>query len=259
LEKAESLGIRVANVPEYSPYSVAEHAVAMLLTLNRKIIQSQLLMQLQDFRLDTLTGFDVHGKNVGVIGTGKIGLAFARIMQGFGANVYASDIEQSDEAMRLGIEYLSLDELLQQSDIISIHCPLTSSTRHLLSGKQFLELKKNCILINTSRGAVINTIDLLEALEQGSLAGACLDVYEYEKGIYFSDQRENILHDPCFSRLRSMKNVLMTGHQGFLTQEALQGIATTTVFNIDCWAKGEVSSNELTHSATLVHLEMKPA
>jgi D-lactate dehydrogenase len=245
LEKATALGMRVANVPEYSPYSVAEHAVTLLLAMNRKLSESRLLLQLQDFRLDTLIGFDIHGKTVGVIGTGKIGLAFARIMRGFGAIVLACDPVQQSEAKALGIRYVSLEELLERSDVVSVHCPLNENTRYLLSAKQLALMKKHSILINTSRGGIINTKDLIEALRNERLAGACLDVYEKEKGLFFEDHRSDVIRDDQYITLQSFKNVLITGHQAFLTVEALQGIASTTIANLDFWQRGEHSPNEL--------------
>ena len=245
LHHAAQLGIRVAHVPEYSPYAIAEHAVAMLMMMNRKLLDAQLLMKLQDFRLDTLTGFDIHGKKVGVIGTGKIGVAFARIMLGFGATVLASDPVQAEEAIALGIQYVSLEELLRTSDIVSVHCPLNETTKYLLSAKQFLWMKSDSIVINTSRGAIVNTRDLIAALEDKKIGGACLDVYEREKGLFFEDHRNDIIQDEDFLKLRGMKNVLITGHQAFLTREALTGIAATTVHTLDCWQLGYKSPHEL--------------
>jgi D-lactate dehydrogenase len=245
LKMASQLGIRVANVPEYSPYSIAEHAVAMLMAVNRKIVQSELLMQLQDFRLDGLTGFDIHGKIVGVVGTGKIGMAFARIMMGFGAIVLAFDPIRNPEAEAIGIKYVPFAELISKCDVISIHCPLNDSTKNLFSKAQFNKMRSGSILINTSRGGIVNTTDLIEALEKGILGAACLDVYDKEKGLFFEDHRHSVLNDAAFSRLRGFKNVLITGHQAFLTHEALTGIAATTIRNLDLWERGLASPNEL--------------
>jgi D-lactate dehydrogenase len=255
INKAHELGIRVAHVPEYSPYSVAEHAVALLLAMNRKIVEGQLLMQLQDYRIDTLKGFDIHGKTVGIIGAGKIGLAFARIMLGFGARLLAHDPSRVSEVTELGISYVTLEELLRQSDIVSIHCPLTPKTRHLVAGPQFQLMKKGAILINTSRGTVINTADLIEALNNGRLGAACLDVYENEKDLFFNDLRNAILKDEMFTRLRSFKNVIITGHQAFLTQEAIEAIAATTISNLDAWDKKTQCVNEI--PATYAVIENK--
>jgi D-lactate dehydrogenase len=258
LQHAAQIGIRVAHVPEYSPYSIAEHAVAMLMMLNRKLLDAQLLMQIQDFRLDTLTGFDIHGKTVGIIGTGKIGLAFARIMLGFGTTVLASDPVQQEEVIALGIQYVSLEELLRRSDIVSIHCPLNETTRYLLSAKQFEWMKNDSIVINTSRGAVVHTKDLITALEDKKIGGACLDVYEREKGLFFEDHRNTIIQDEDFLKLRSMKNVLLTGHQAFLTREALTGIALTTIQNLDYWQLGYKSPYELHANESFRGSAVKP-
>ncbi|MBA4055209.1 MAG: hydroxyacid dehydrogenase [Marivirga sp.] len=246
LEKAALLKIRVANVPEYSPYSVAEHAVAMLMAVNRKLIEGQLLIKLQDYRIDSLKGFDVHGKAVGVIGTGKIGMAFSRIMLGFGAIVLAYDIEKNKEAISLGVTYVSLEELLKRSDIVSLHCPLTQATRHLISDTQFSWMKPGATLINTARGAIVNSNDLVNALDSGRLGAACLDVYEFEKGLFFEDHSHDIIHDVTFARLRNFKNVLITSHQAFLTSDAIEEIAKTTIGNLDCWQDGIPYKNELT-------------
>lgn len=245
LTTCKERGIRLANVPEYSPYSIAEHAVAMLMAVNRKLIESQILIQLHDFRLDTLTGFDVHGKTVGIVGTGKIGMAFAKIMKGFGAIVLATDPVENPEANSQGVQYVSIEELIRRSDIISIHCPLNESTKNLFTKIQFERMKKGCVMINTSRGGILNTEDLLDALEKGIIGSACLDVYDKEKGLFFEDHRNSILTDSNFARLRSFKNVLITGHQAFLTHEALTGISETTIHNLDCWAQGLESPNEL--------------
>lgn len=245
LRKAASLGMKVVNVPDYSPYAVAEHAVALLLALNRKIVEGQTLMQLQDFRIDTLKGFDIHGKTVGIIGTGKIGMAFAHIMKGFGAKLLAFDPTENPEAALIGMHYDSLEGVLRKSDIVSLHCPLTPATRHLISDTQFHWMKKNAILINTARGAVVNTNDMVEALESGRLGGACLDVYENEKGLFFNDHRNDILHDQLFCRLRSFKNVIITAHQAFLTQDAIESIAATTIANLDALERGVPCDNEL--------------
>jgi len=246
LKKASELGIQVANVPEYSPYSIAEHAVAMLLSVNRKLVQSRHLMALQDFRLDMLMGFDIHGKTIGIIGTGKIGLAFASIMKGFGASVLAYDPVVNPQAVDLGVKYVSVDELLSTADIISLHCPLNEKTRHLISKDQLSKMKKGCILINTSRGAVIDTSELIKAIDANKIGAACLDVYENERGLFFEDHTRETIHDPMFARLLAFPNVLITGHQAFLTKDALNGIATTTAQNLDCWQSGKISPNTLT-------------
>jgi D-lactate dehydrogenase len=249
LNKANTLGIRAANVPEYSPYSVAEHAVAMLMALNRNIVESQRLLELQDFRIDSLMGFDIHGKTVGIIGTGKIGIALARIMLGFGARVIAYDPQVNAEALGLRIDYVNLKEVLSSSDVISLHCPLNTATKHLIGKAEFEMMKRSSILINTSRGAIINTYDLIDALANQKIGGACLDVYEFEKGLFFQDHRRVLLQDLNFVKLRAFKNVLLTCHQGFLTSDALTQIAETTVHNIECFEKGISCANELFEKA----------
>lgn len=252
LEEAAVLGMRVANVPEYSPYAIAEHAVAMMMAINRKIVDSRMLMQLQDFRVDLLTGFDIHGKTVGLIGTGKIGMAFASIMNGFGTQILAYDPVENPEAKHLNIKYVSLPELLRESDVVSIHCPLNEATRNLLKKEQFSQMKRGSMLINTARGGVIKTSDLIDAIEAGILKAVCLDVYENEKGLFFEDHREDILKDPLFARLRSFKNVLITGHQAFLTDEAIAGIAKVTIANLDYWQQTRRSPNEITIAANVI-------
>lgn len=251
IKKASSLGMRVANVPDYSPYSIAEHAVALLMAANRKIVEGQQLMQLRDFRIDTLRGIDIHGKTVGVIGTGKIGIAFARIMLGFGARVVATDPVVNPEATDAGIKYLPLESLLRISDVVSIHCPLNSSTRHLISQQQLGWMKADATLINTARGAIINSLDLIKSLEEGKFRSVCLDVYEHEKGLFFEDHRSDIIQDSIFTRLRSFKNVLITSHQAFFTEEAIAQIAATTIANLDCFATQAPCRNKLTDNIAL--------
>jgi len=232
-------------VPEYSPYAIAEHSVALLMALNRKIIPSQLLMQMQDFRLDTLIGFDLRGKTVGVVGTGKIGFAFAQIMHGFGCKLLAYDPSPNENADRIGMTYVSMDELLRHSDVISLNCPLNEHTANLIDDREFALMKQGVFFINTARGGVVNTDALIKHLENGKIGAAGLDVYDKEQGLFFKDHRNSRLSDANFARLRSFTNVLITGHQAFLTNEALGGIAGTTIFNLDCWSKGEASKNEV--------------
>ena len=245
VKKAAELGIRVANVPEYSPYAIAEHGVALLMALNRKIIPSQLLMQMQDFRLDTLIGFDLRGKTVGVVGTGKIGFAFAQIMHGFDCKLLAYDPIPNENADRIGMTYVSMDELLRHSDVISLNCPLNEHTVNLIDDAEFALMKQGVFFINTARGGVVNTDALIKNLENGKIGAAGLDVYDKEQGLFFKDHRNSRLSDANFARLRSFTNVLITGHQAFLTNEALGGIAGTTIFNLDAWGKGTASINEV--------------
>jgi D-lactate dehydrogenase len=246
LTKAKELGIKVANVPNYSPFSVAEHALTLLLALNRKIINGQKLMARNDFSLNELVGIDLHQKTVGIIGLGKIGSAFAKIMNGFGCRLLGYDpIENKQLTKQIPLSYTPLKELCQQSDIISIHCPLNDETRYLFNEKVFSLMKKGSFLINTARGSILNTIDMLAALDNGTLAGAGLDVYENEKNIFFRNHLNTIILDPTFEKLRNHKNVIITGHQGFLTKEALSSIAQTTAENINNWEKEKINPNEL--------------
>jgi D-lactate dehydrogenase len=246
LVRAKELGIKVANVPNYSPFSVAEHALTLLLSLNRKIINGQKLMARNDFSLNELVGIDLYQKTLGIIGLGKIGSAFAKIMNGFGCRLLGYDpIENKQLTKQIPLSYTPLKELCQQSDIISIHCPLNDETRYLFNEKVFNLMKKGSFLINTARGSIINTIDMLAALDNGTLAGAGLDVYENEKNIFFRNHLNTIILDPTFEKLRNHKNVIITGHQGFLTKEALSSIAQTTAENIENWEKEKINPNEL--------------
>lgn len=246
LVKAKQLNIKVANVPAYSPYAIAEHSVALLMALNRKIILSQELMKQNDFRLDKLIGFDLHNKTIGVVGTGKIGGAFVKIMHGFGCKILAYDIEHDNDLIeKCKVQYTSLETLCKHSDVISVNCPLNENTKYMFNKTTFSQMKKGCIFINTARGGIVNTQDLLDALDKGNVAMAGLDVYEHEKSIFFYDHSNTQLTDKLFERLRSHKNVLITGHQAFLTNEALEGIATTTISNLDEWSNFGKSKNDL--------------
>lgn len=246
ISKAKEIGIKVANVPAYSPYAIAEHSVALLMALNRKIVLGQQLMKKNNFSLDDLVGFDLHGKTIGIVGTGKIGAAFAHIMKGFGCILMGFDITQNEELIQqTDISYTSLEDLCKQSDVISVNCPLTVKTKYLFNKSLFSIMKKEAIFINTARGSIVNTKDLIEALERKIIAGAGLDVYENEKPIFFRNHLNNVIIDPVFDKLRSFPNVLITGHQAFLTKEALTGIAETTFSNINDWASGKECQNEL--------------
>ena len=246
LAKAKSLGIKVANVPAYSPYAIAEHAVALLMALNRKIVLAQKLIQQNDFRLDKLIGFDLHGKTIGIVGTGKIGTVFAKIMHGFGCKLLGYDIEKNKELInQTKITYTSLEVLCKSSDVISVNCPLNAETRYMFNASVFTQMKKGVVFINTARGGIVNTNDLIEAIDNGIIAAAGLDVYEYEKPIFFHDHSAKKVDDKLFENLRSYPNVLITGHQAFLTNEALNGIANTTIENLDAWEQKGISKNEL--------------
>ena len=235
--------VHVVHVPAYSPYSVAEHAMALLLTSVRRIHKAYNRTREFNFSLSGLTGFDLHGKTVGVIGTGKIGRIFIDICRGFGMNVIAYDRFPAQDS---GIEYVSLDALFERSDIISLHCPLTDETRHMIGADAIGRMKKGVVIVNTSRGGLIDAEALLEGIKARKIGAACLDVYEEEADIFFEDRSGHILNDDLLSRLISMPNVIVTSHQAFLTEEALNNIAETTVNNIlSCFENDGVCDNEL--------------
>ena len=247
LEKAKSLGLKVANVPEYSPYSVAEHTLALILALNRKLIRAHNRVMDLNFSLDGLTGFDLHGKTAGIIGVGRIGTAVAKILHGFGCRLLGFDVSVNKKLQEeLFLDYVDLDTLCRQSDIITLHAPLNKHTHYLINKKQIEEMKTGVMLINTSRGGLLNTKEVIKALKTGKIGYLGLDVYEEEKGLFFEDHSENILQDDVIARLMTFRNVLITSHQGFLTHEALQKIAETTIHNLNCWEKGLENKFELT-------------
>lgn len=245
ISTATSLGIKVYRVPAYSPYAVAEHAVALVLTLNRKTHKAYNRVKEYNFSIERLHGFDVHGKTVGVIGTGTIGLVFAKIMLGFGCKVIAFDPTESDDAKQLGIQYVALEDVLKQADILSLHCPLNQHTRHMISTKEFSIMKHGVMLINTSRGALIDTKEAIEALKTGALGYLGIDVYEEEEKLFFHDFSESIISDDILMRLMTFPNVLITSHQAFFTHEALTQIAETTYQNMLDFTHGTSSTNQL--------------
>jgi D-lactate dehydrogenase len=245
LDSAKQLGIKIANVPEYSPYAIAEHAIAMILALNRKIVQADKNIKDYDFRLDRLIGFDLHGKTAGIIGSGKIGGIVLKILHGFGCNLLACDLNPDAELQKIGVKYVELKELLNKSDIISVHSPLNPSTKHLIDREKIAQMKDGVMIINTSRGSVLKTVDIIEGLESKKIGYLGLDVYEFEKGLFFFDHRDDTPKDQLFSHLQSFKNVLITGHQAYLTQNALQNIADTTIDNLICWSSKKASPNEV--------------
>ncbi|WEK36933.1 MAG: 2-hydroxyacid dehydrogenase [Candidatus Pseudobacter hemicellulosilyticus] len=243
LEAATRYGLTVARVPAYSPYAVAEHAVALMLTLNRKIHKAYNRVREGNFSLARLVGFDLHGKTVGVIGTGKIGQIFAEIMLGFGCRVLAFDMIANRDLEAKGIEYQPLVQLLPQCDVISLHCPLNDQTHHLINPDTLSLIKQGAMLINTSRGALIDTNAAIEALKTGRLGSMGLDVYEQEEKLFFHNLSEELIPDETILRLMSFPNVLITSHQGFFTEEALTAIATVTLENIDQFAAGRKPAN----------------
>jgi len=235
LEAAKLHGITVARVPEYSPHSVAEHAVALMLTLNRKIHRASARVREANFSLDGLLGFDMHGKTVGVIGTGKIGQCVAKIMSGFGCRVLAFDPYPNQQCIEAGASYVTLQTLLSSSDIVSLHCPLTPETHHLIDEKAIKQMRAGVMLINISRGAVIDTRAIIRGLKSGVIGSLGLDVYEEEENLFFRDLSNTFIHDDVFARLLTFPNVVITGHQAFFTDEALTEIASTTIANISAY------------------------
>jgi len=243
LVAAKENKIAVVRVPAYSPHAVAEHALALIMTLNRKTHKAYNRVREGNFSLDRLTGFDLYGKTVGVIGTGKIGQCFAQIMLGLGCKVLAFDIIANKEMETAGIQYLPLMELLQQADIISLHCPLSEQTRHLINDTTLSMMKEGSMLINTSRGGLINTRAAIAALKNGRLGYLGIDVYEQEEKLFFHDLSENIIDDDVIMQLIGFPNVLITAHQGFLTGEALTQIALVTLKNISDFEQGKRLEN----------------
>jgi D-lactate dehydrogenase len=246
LAGAAALALPVVRVPEYSPYAVAEHAVGLVLALNRKIHRAFARVREWNFSLDGLVGFDLHGKTVGVIGTGRIGGAAARIFHGFGCRILAHDVHP-DAALidRCGVRYVELAEIYRESAVISLHVPLTPSTHHMINGASLAAMKRGIMIINTGRGALIDSRALLAALKTGQVGAAGLDVYEEEEGIFFRDLSNKVLQDDVLARLLTFPNVLVTAHQAFLTGEALANIASTTLANVTSFERGEPLANEV--------------
>ena len=246
LHAAKNCGIVVVRVPEYSPFAVAEHTVALILALSRKIHRSYSRIKELNFSLDGLVGFDLHGKTVGILGTGRIGATFAKIMNGFGCHILAYDAYPRDALSKeLNISYVQLDDLLSKSHVISLHLPLTPATRHIIDKRAFSLMRPDSLLINTGRGALIETKSLIDALKRHQIGGAGLDVYEEEEGIFFQDLSESGLQDDILARLITFPNVVITSHQAFLTKEALKNIAETTLHNLTCYEKGLPLENEV--------------
>lgn len=234
--------VHIVRVPAYSPYAVAEHAMALLLTSIRRIHKAYIRTRDHNFSLNGLTGFDLHGKTVGVVGTGKIGRIFADICKGFGMNIIAYDKFPNAES---GLSYVPLDEIWEKADIISFHCPLTDETKHMVNAGSIAKMKKGVVLINTSRGALIDSEALLGGIKDRRVGAACLDVYEEESDVFFHDFSGHIIEDDTLARLISMPNVIVTSHQAFLTQEALTNIADTTLANVRQFASDGRCDNEL--------------
>jgi len=246
LRAAADLGLTVVRVPAYSPHAVAEHAVALILALNRKIYRAFNRVRESNFELDGLVGYDLFGKTVGVIGTGRIGAAFAGIMRGFGCRVLAFDLHPSPAlAESTGVTYVERELLFAEADILSLHVPLTPGTRHLVNAAALGAMKRGVVLINTSRGALLDTRALIAALKTGHIGAAGLDVYEEEEGIFFRDLSDEVLQDDVLARLLTFPNVLITAHQAFLTREALESIAMTTLENVRIFESAGRAQNEV--------------
>jgi D-lactate dehydrogenase len=243
--RAQQLGFTVSRVPAYSPHAVAEHTMALILALNRNIPRAHARVRDGNFLLDGLLGFDLHGRTAGIVGTGKIGGVVAGILHGFGLRVLAYDVAPSEECRRIGVEYVALDALWAQSDIVTLHAPLTPQTRHLVDGAAISAMKPGVMLINTGRGALIETAAVIAALKRGHIGYLGLDVYEEEEALFFADHSSEVIQDDVFSRLLTFPNVIITAHQAFFTREALGAIAETTLGNISAFERGERSGNEL--------------
>lgn len=245
LEAAKKHNIRVCRVPAYSPEAVAEHAMAMILTLNRKTHKAYNRVREQNFSLNGLLGFDLHGKTIGIIGTGNIGKAFAKIAKGFGCKILSFDVVVDPEMEKEGVVFTNLETVFRESNIISLHCPLNEKTKHLIDKKSLSLMKHNVMIINTSRGALIDTTAVIKALKKEKVGYLGIDVYEQEEKLFFKDHSEEIIQDDEIQRLMSFPNVLVTAHQAFFTNEALTQIALTTLGNIESLLKENDIENKL--------------
>ena len=246
LKEAAKLNLKVARVPDYSPYAIAEHTIALMMALNRQIVQAHNRINEFNFSLDGLIGFDMHGKTVGIVGTGKIGNQVAKILSGFGCKVIAYDIIENEDLKKdFGAEYVDFKTLCNRADIISLHTPLNDQTKHIINEDSIKKMKKGVMLINTSRGGLVCAKDVIVALKTGQIGYFGMDAYEEETGLFFENHSQDILQDDVIARLMTFKNVLITSHQAFLTDTALKNIATTTFHNLDCFEKNVLSGNEL--------------
>lgn len=245
ISRARELGLTVSRVPAYSPYAVAEHSVALMLALNRKTHRAYHRVREGNFALDGLLGFDLHGRVAGIIGTGKIGTCVARILRGFGCRLLAYDPAPSDECAALGVQYVSLEEMWRQAEVITLHSPLTSATRHMIDAAALARMKNGVMIINTGRGALIDTRAAIDGLKSGRIGYLGLDVYEEEEALFFEDRSSDVLQDDVFARLLTFPNVIVTAHQAFFTREALQAIAETTLDNVTAFEAGRRSGAEI--------------
>jgi D-lactate dehydrogenase len=245
INRADELGIGVVRVPAYSPYAVAEHALGLMLALNRKFHKAYTRVRDGNFALDGLMGFDLHGKTIGVIGTGKIGRIFIDLIRGFSNEILAYDKFPDKELEASGVKYVGLQELYSQSDVISLHCPLNHETYHIINDYAIETMKQNVMIINTSRGKLIDTGSVIDGLKSGKVGYLGLDVYEEEEALFFEDLSETVIQDDQFVRLQTFPNVLITAHQAFFTKEAIQNIAQTTFENIAEYLETGESANEV--------------
>ncbi len=245
LQAAAALNLKVVRVPAYSPEAVAEHAVGLMMALNRRIHRAYQRTRDANFSLDGLTGFNMYNKTAGIIGTGKIGLAALRILKGFGMRLLAYDPYPAEAARALGAEYVDLHTLFAQSDVITLHCPMTPENHHLLNAEAFSQMKDGVMIINTSRGGLIDSQAAIDALKQQKIGSLGMDVYENERDLFFEDKSNDVIQDDVFRRLSACHNVLFTGHQAFLTAEALISISETTLENLRQLENGETCANEL--------------
>ncbi len=245
IEAANKHGIRVVRVPAYSPEAVAEHALALILTLNRKTHKAYNRVREGNFSLKNLMGFNLNKKTVGVIGTGQIGATFCKVLQGFGCKIIAFDIAENAELKKAGVEYRSLDDLFRQADVISLHCPLNQHTRHMINRDSISIMKDGVMIINTSRGALINTADVIDGLSSSKIGYLGIDVYEQEENLFFEDLSERIIQDELILRLMSFPNVLITSHQAYFTKEAMEEITITTLENIQSFIDGKDLVNQV--------------
>jgi D-lactate dehydrogenase len=245
LGRARQLALTVARVPAYSPHAVAEHTVALMLTLNRRIHRAYARVREGNFALDGLLGFDLHGRTAGIVGTGKIGARVARILLGFGCEVLAYDVAPADDCRSMGVNYLALEEIWTRSDIITLHSPLTPETRHMVDTAAIARMKPGVMIINTGRGALVDTAALIAGLKSGRIGYLGLDVYEEEEGLFFRDLSSHVIQDDVFARLLTFPNVIVTAHQAFFTREALRAISETTLGNITAFEEGRRGGNEL--------------
>jgi D-lactate dehydrogenase len=245
MSAANELGLRVVRVPEYSPHAVAEHAVGLMLALNRRLYRAYNRVRDGDFRLAGLLGFDLYGKTVGVIGTGKIGECICRILLGFGCRVIASDPHENPQCVKMGVEYVENDELFRESAVLMLQCPLVKETYHLVDADSISKMPDGAMIINTSRGGVIDTRAVIDGLKSGKVGALGIDVYEEEADLFFEDLSGSVITDDVFARLLTFPNVLITGHQGFFTTEALEKIADVTLSNLSDLAAGRNCENEV--------------